>query len=352
MPFVSRQIVAVDLFCGAGGLTHGLESAGIEVVAGVDMDPAARFPFEHNNAGEFVQADVEKMSGRRLLALYPPGAIRVLAGCAPCAPYSTLRNAKSARATRGWRLLDEFTRLVRSTRPHLVTMENVPKLRRTAIFRRFVATLVESGYSVDTTVVRAERFGVPQFRRRLVLVASRVGEISAPIPLGRSKERTVRDAIGKLPRIRAGAPAIGDRLHRSAGLRSLNLKRIRASAPGRSWRDWDPDLRLECHARRRGRKFSPVYGRMRWDRPSPTITTQSFNYGSGRFGHPSQRRAISLREAAILQTFPSRYQFVPRGERVNLRQTGRLIGNAVPPRLGYHIGRALLRSAGRLPRGR
>ncbi|MGA9839434.1 MAG: DNA cytosine methyltransferase [Thermoplasmata archaeon] len=339
---MKRQIVAVDLFCGAGGLTRGLLSAGVRVVAGVDLDPDSRYPYEHNNKVRFIEADVSTLSARRIRDLYPKNSIKVLVGCTPCTPYSTLKNGRSPRATKGWQLLDQFARLVKGVRPHIVTMENVPKLRYAAIFRRFVRRLRDLGYHVDAQVLKAELYGVPQRRRRLVLVASRLGAISVPRPRANLRLRTVRDSIGLLPRLTAGALAKGDRLHRAAGLRVTNKLRIRASVPGGSWKTWRRKLRLQCHSSRKGRRFTPVYGRMRWDRPAPTITTQAYNYGSGRFGHPGQARAISLREAALLQTFPRRYQFTRPGETPSFRHVGRLIGNAVPVRLGERIGRSIV----------
>lgn len=335
--------MAVDLFCGAGGLTRGLQDSGIEVVAGIDLDPHARYAYEHNNGVPFVQTDVASLSARRLREMYPKGSIRLLAGCAPCTPYSSLKNGTKPQSTKGWRLLDEFARLIRGTKPHVVTMENVPKLRRTAIYSRFVKTLERLGYRVDAAVLKAELYDVPQRRRRLVLVASRLGEVNVPKPRRNLRVRTVRDAIHGLPRVAAGKYEGGDRFHRAAGLRRLNARRIRASSPGGSWRTWRKGLKVACHGRGRGRRFTPVYGRMQWGAPSPTITTQAFNYGSGRFGHPSQARAISLREAALLQTFPRRYQFSPPGSEVSLKVTGRLIGNAVPVRLGKVIGKTIRR---------
>lgn len=328
----------MDLFCGAGGLTRGLQSAGIKVVAGIDVDAQARFAFEHNNKSLFIQGDVRYLNPAVIRRLYPRGSVRILAGCAPCNAYSTLRNGRSIRSSKGWKLLDSFGNLVDKVRPDIVTMENVAKLSHKPIFRRFISRLRHAGYRVTFDIIDCARMGIPQRRRRLVLLASRLGEIKLPEPSRGGDLRTVRDAIGTLPPIEAGASSPRDRLHRSAGLRLVNLRRIKASKPGGSWKDWNPKLRLECHRRGRGPRFTPVYGRMEWDAPSPTITTKSFNLGSGRFGHPSQRRAISLREAALLQTFPRGYQFTPRREPVKFKTVGRLIGNAVPVKLGRKIG--------------
>ena len=157
--------------------------------------------------------------------------------------------------------------------------------------------------------------------------------------------RTVRDAIGKLPPIVAGGKASADDdLHIASRLSKLNLRRIHATPEGGSWHDWPASLRLACHRQESGRYYGSVYGRMAWDELGPTITTQCYGYGNGRFGHPEQDRAISLREAAMLQTFPRRYRFVPPGERPTFRNVGRHIGNAVPVALGRTIGQSIRRA--------
>jgi DNA (cytosine-5)-methyltransferase 1 len=155
--------------------------------------------------------------------------------------------------------------------------------------------------------------------------------------------KTVKMAIGHLESIRAGSSSKKDNLHRSAALSDVNMKRIKKSAPGRSWRDWDDDLRADCHKKGTGGTYGSVYARMKWDKPSPTITTQFYSYGTGRFGHPEQDRAISLREGAILQTFPKKYKFVPSDSKVEFKRLGRHIGNAVPVRLGKIIGKSIIK---------
>lgn len=166
-----------------------------------------------------------------------------------------------------------------------------------------------------------------------------------PIELKASESKlklTVKDAIGGLPRIAAGEKSADDPLHASAGLGAINLKRIRASTPGGTWRDWPKGLRASCHRRSTGKTYPSVYGRMEWDKPAPTMTTQCYGFGNGRFGHPEQDRAISLREAAIIQSFPKEYSFLAGGEEVTFERLGTLIGNAVPPKLGEAIGRSIL----------
>ena len=168
-------------------------------------------------------------------------------------------------------------------------------------------------------------------------MGSLLGEINIIEPTHNSKDIHVRDFIENLPHIAAGETDPNDPMHRSARLNTLNLKRIQCSKPGGSWRDWPEELRLSCHKKTSGKSFGSVYGRMKWDEPSPTMTTQCTGLGNGRFGHPTQDRAISIREAALLQTFPNTYAFFPEESEVSLTKASRYIGNAVPPKLGEII---------------
>ncbi|AYD89027.1 DNA cytosine methyltransferase [Actinomyces sp. 2119] len=343
------SIRAVDLFCGVGGLTHGLARAGIDVVAGIDIDPACRYPYEANNEARFVEGDVNDLEASEVERLVGGADVSLIAGCAPCQPFSTYsRSGRSKRRGSDWQLVETFGRLVREVQPDLVTMENVPQLLDHPVFSRFVEDL--SGYSVGWSVVQAARIGVPQTRKRLVLVASRLGDVGLPLSQEGKEARTVRQAIGGLRPIRAGESDPEDRLHVASRLSRVNLERIRHSKPGGTWRDWPEDLRAACHRKTSGATYPSVYGRMSWDEASPTITTQCFGYGNGRFGHPEQDRAISLREAAILQTFPPKYKFVRPDEPVRFNVLGRLIGNAVPVRLGEAVGQTLVAHAAQFTR--
>ncbi len=336
------MVSCVDLFCGAGGLTHGLIAAGVPVVAGVDLDEACRFPFETNNRGaSFHARDVATLSGAELMSWFGESDVRVLAGCAPCQPFSSYSQRYETVGTHRWGLLTHFGRLVADTLPHIVTMENVPAVTKHSVFLDFVATLRLHGYHVWHDVVECSRFGLAQRRRRTVLLASRFGPIRIQ-PDGAADFRTVRDVLKGLPRLKHGAQNRLDPLHAAAGLSPLNYKRIRASKPGGSWSDWPKQLVAGCHRKSTGRSYSGVYGRMRWDEPAPTLTTQFFGYGSGRFGHPSQARALSLREGAILQGFPPTYQFLSEGDPVQFKVLGRLIGNAVPVKLARAIGQSIV----------
>ena len=198
-------------------------------------------------------------------------------------------------------------------------------------------------YYVWYEVVFCPDYGVPQNRKRLVLLASMMGPINL-IPHTHTPNNyvTVRDAIGNLPTINAGEKNPLDPMHISTKLSEINLRRITASVPGGTWKEWPKELQLSCHKKESGASYPSVYGRMLWDEPSPTITTQFYGYGNGRFGHPEQNRAISLREGAILQSFPPEYQFIENGQIINKRKLGVQIGNAVPVALGQAIGISIL----------
>lgn len=336
-------LAAVDVFCGAGGLSHGLQAAGIPVVAGVDVDPRCRYPFETNIEGAFIERDVRDLTAEHLAPLWPDGATRILVGCAPCQPFSPHRRGRDTSAESQWSLLEQFGRLTLAVDADIVTMENVPRVGSTAVFSRFVSVLQEAGYHVSWRSCSGVDYGLAQSRRRLVLLASRLGEIVLHDGHLRGRSpRTVRDEISDLPAIASGAVDPDDPLHRSRNLTEVNLKRIRASIPGGTWETWPRELRAPCHRRRSGATFRNVYARMEWDKPAPTITTLAHNFGTGRFGHPEQDRPISLREAAMLQGFPRDYRFVGPTDSVHFSTIGRLIGNAVPPPLGAAIGQAII----------
>ncbi|MBL8207566.1 MAG: DNA cytosine methyltransferase [Blastocatellia bacterium] len=344
---MKRPVSAVDLFCGAGGLTHGFIIEGIKVQVGIDLDPACKFPYEYNNKSVFLQEDISDITADDLSPYYPDGHVKLLAGCAPCQPFSTYSQGHRNDDDKRWTLLREFARLAKELRPELITMENVPKLRDHEVFLDFVETLKNLAYQVTYSVVDGRYYGIPQHRRRLVLFASQYGEVEIEEPTHEVENfMTVRQTIASLERIAAGESSLNDSLHRASVLTAKNLQRIRASKPGGTWRDWDEELRTNCHTKKSGKTYPSVYGRMSWDDPAPTITTQCFGFGNGRFGHPEQDRAISLREAAMIQTFPENYKFVPPKEPVQMKIVGKLIGNAVPVTLGRVIARSILRHLG------
>ncbi len=339
------KIAGVDLFCGVGGLTHGLKKSGINIRAGIDFDSTCKFAYEANNNAEFISADISKIKGVDIEKYWNEEEVKVLVGCAPCQPFSTHSNkVKDKENGNKWNLLNEFIRLIEETEPDIISMENVPNLSNKEIFINFVSKLKEYGYNVQYKNVFCPDYGIPQKRRRLVLLASRLGEIEIIPPTHKKNNyKTVRDAIGNLEPIESGEKSKSDNLHFTTKLTDINLKRIKSSIPNGTWEDWDESLWLNCHKKETGKTYKSVYGRMSWDEPSPTITTQFYNYGTGRFGHPEQNRALTIREASILQSFPSNYKFVEKGKEVLLTKVGTHIGNAVPVNLGLAIGKSIIK---------
>ena len=332
----------VDLFCGAGALSHGFVQEGFLIACGYDIEEACRYPFEANNAAPFVRRDVASIDAEELAREFAINLPRVLLGCSPCQPFSRY---SQGREDLKWKLLEDFARLAVAISPDVLSMENVPQLstfKGGDILGEFVEHLATAGYRVKWRIADCLDYGVPQARSRLVLIASRLGDPTLPAPTHAPEHYlTVRDAIGDMPPLEAGRVDPQDRLHRTSSMSQLNLRRIKASTPCGTWRDWDDALVTDCHKRETGKGYGSVYGRMAWDHPSPTITTQFYGFGNGRFGHPEQDRAISLREGSILQTFPHDYAFTRQDGPITFKQVGRMIGNAVPVALARAIARAI-----------
>lgn len=338
-------IEVVDLFCGIGGLSYGLKSQGLKIKAGYDLDYTCAYAYHHNNDAEFRYEDIRKVTSEEINNTYSKGAIRVLAGCAPCQPFSSYAFKNKNKDPNKYSLLDEFGRLVEEVQPDIVTMENVPqilKFKLEHVFQRFVETLERNEYNVSYKVVFCPDYGIPQTRKRLVLLASKKGKIELIPPTHTAEDYvTVKDVIGGLPALEAGERDPNDALHKARALTPLNLQRIKATPANGSWTDWPKELQLKCHKRKSGKTFGSVYGRMDWNKPAPTMTTQCTGLGNGRFGHPEQNRAISLREAALIQTFPRNYRFFIDEKSVSTTLASRYIGNAVPPKLGEIIGKSI-----------
>lgn len=332
----------VDLFCGIGGLTHGFVKEGFNVVAGIDDDETCKYAYEKNNGATFIKKDIERVTADEIRDLYPKGDTKILVGCAPCQPFSryTVREGEDEK----WKLLRSFADLVRGVQPEIVSMENVPELEEHPVYKEFEEALEGEEYYVSAYTVYCPDYGVPQTRERLVLFASKYAKIEI-VKRTHTPERyrTVRDAIGRLEPIEAGQVSVKDPLHKARRLSELNLRRIRSTPAGGSWKDWDEELRLDCHKAETGKTYGSVYGRMKWDEPAPTMTTHCGGLGNGRFGHPDQDRAISLREAASFQTFTKRYKLIEPGVEVANKTLSRHIGNAVPVRLGVIIARSIKR---------
>lgn len=334
----------VDIFCGVGGLTYGFYLEGFDVVAGIDSDPFCRFAYEKNNHAKFIQADVSTLDSRIITDLFSKRKTKILIGCAPCQPFSSYTNKLSKKNQDQWALLRSFGRIIKEVQPEIVSMENVPSLASKPIFKDFVGTLHENHYHVWWSSVSCADYGVPQQRTRLVLLASKLGEIEM-LPPTHTPENyvTVRGTIGHLPRVEAGNIHESDGLHRAGIMSDLNMERIKNSKPGGTWKDWDPELVAKCHIRESGESYYNVYGRMEWDKIAPTITTQFTGFGNGRFGHPVQNRGLSLREGALLQTFPPDYEFFEPGSPYRLTHVAKHIGNAVPVMLARAIAKSIKR---------
>ena len=348
---------AVDFFCGAGGLTRGLLDAGVSVLAGIDANEACRRTYEKNNKpAKFVSADITLLRSadvKRLIRSIPKSEL-IFAGCAPCQPFSKQRRDMECSRDKKT-LLGEFGRLVMDCKPGYIIIENVPgiaKVKGNSTYNRFIQMIGEAGYSYSEAPLDAKWFGVPQTRRRWVVVASRFGKPDLPLPThgpGMLPYATVREAIQSYPHLKAGEidPMVPN--HRAAEISELNMKRLQATPKNGGGRlDWPDSLQLECH---KGdyTGHSDVYGRMKWDAVAPALTCRCYSISNGRYGHPVQNRAISLREAAKLQSFPDDYIFYGDSQ----KDIGVQIGNAVPVRLGYVLGKAIkafhLKKAGKRP---
>lgn len=323
-----------------------MKSKGFNILAGYDLDSTCRYAYETNNEAKFIYKDIKTVSADEIRAKYSKKSIRVLAGCAPCQPFSSYAFKNKKKDPNKYDLLYEFGRLVEEVEPDIVTMENVAQIlsfKEKPVLHDFVELLRRKEYKVWVNPVYCPDYGVPQTRRRLVLLASKLGDIKL-IPPTHTKDDyvTVKDVIGDLPKLKAGETDKNDPLHRAKVLSPLNMERIRCTPYGGSWHDWPEELILQCHKSEKGKTFGSVYGRMVWEHPAPTMTTQCTGLGNGRFGHPEQDRAISVREAALIQTFPKTYKFFADEKDVAITKASRYIGNAVPPRLGEVIAESII----------
>lgn len=328
---------AIDLFAGCGGLSLGLVSAGFHVKAAVEIDEKRAKTYSRNHpATTLFQRDVRGVSGEELLAAarMHRGRLDLVAGCPPCQGFSRIRrrNGKRAIADKRNNLVAEFGRLVLAIRPRAVMMENVPGLETDRRFAALIRSLRGAGYKVAWEILDLEEFGIPQRRRRLVMIGWR-GSLRPNFEgLPKSKPKTVREAIAKMPRI----PKALRSVHRYKTFRSSAvMKRIKAIPRNGGSRGQLPKtLVLKCHQKGKtvDRGFRDVYGRMSWDDVSPTITGGCINPSKGRFLHPVRHRAITLLEAARLQTFPIWYRF---DSACGKYPVAEMIGEALPPRFAH-----------------
>lgn len=337
----TQPLTAIDLFAGGGGLTVGLKRAGFQVVAAVELDKDAAATYRANHEEvELIEDDIQNVTGDRLLRASPTGAIDLVAGCPPCQGFSSL-TAKYRRDDPRNRLVAEMERLVEEVAPRAVMMENVPGLEMKGLARlqRFEARLRRLGYVVNRQVLQVADYGIPQRRRRLVLLAAKGLGVLMPqrthSRFGDDQLRrwtAVRTVLKNMPRpvtlqesFKLGDGPQDFDWHVVRTLSDENRRRLKRARVGRSWTSIDKRLRPLCH-KDRSVGFSNVYGRMRWVEPSPTITGGCTTFSKGRFGHPTQLRTISVREAALLQTFPKNYIF----DTDMMEAACDIIGNALP----------------------
>ena len=337
--------IAVDLFCGCGGLTLGLKRAGFRVLLGLDIDPLSIKTYKANHPDvEVWEKDIRDLNPSDLTAALGLKSRRLdlLAGCPPCQGFSTMRTLNGAVLVDDPRndLLLEFQRFVEALRPRAVMLENVPGLVGDERFSCFCKRMEEIGYLGDHCVLNAADYGVPQRRRRLIYLAGFGMRIPFADPSRRQKK--VRDAIGALPK----AGESGDPVHDIPERRTAKVMKLIRSIPknGGSRTNLPEEDQLDCHKRCTG--FKDVYGRMAWDDVAPTITSGCFNPSKGRFLHPEEDRAVTMREAALLQGFPRWYKFPTTDNKSALAL---MIGNALPPPFIAAHGKSIQKILKRMP---
>ena len=317
----------------------------MKILVGMDKDPNAEATFRANfPEAQFIRDDIRNLMPSHLEPHLPRRRARPLmfSACAPCQPFSKQNRRKSQLDVRA-SLLNEIHRFVRHLLPEYIFLENVPGIQRIdpsgGPIGRFLELLNELRYKIDHDVVDFRDYGVPQTRRRFVMIASLFGQVTLParthgLRHGNKPHSTVWEWIGDLPPIAAGGSNDEVPNHFAAKLSALNIKRIKKTPEGGDRRNWPKDLVLPCHKGHKG--HTDVYGRLRRDRPASTLTTRCISFSNGRFGHPTQDRALSVREAACLQTFPR--DFVFKGKLASMAMQ---IGNAVPVLLAQRFGEAI-----------
>lgn len=343
---MTKELKAIDFFCSAGGVTYGFRQAGIDVLGGIDIDISCKETYEKNNNVKFFHADVSNLKKKEVGKFFQIRKNQrnlIFIGCSPCQYYSNIKTDKT-KSSKTRLLLEDFQEFVDFYRPGYVFIENVPGLEKKedSPLQDFKNFLHENDYKVEDGIINAKYYGVPQNRRRYILMASRIRKKIALKQSDKENIKTVRDTIGDknvFPSIEAGTKDETEFIHSSAKLYDINLKRIKSTPhDGGDRRQWknNSELQVNCYKNHEG--HYDVYGRMKWDKPSPTLTTRFISYSNGRYGHPEQDRAISLREGAALQSFPMDYIFYSKGQGI----IAKMIGNAFPPELARRIGKTLL----------
>ena len=338
-------IGVIDFFSGCGGTSAGLWASGMEIVGAIDNDIDSVNTFAKNFSGAVtICEDIQLLALDKLDHLVKDPDSTLFSGCAPCQPFSQQRTMRPDFDPRKLLLL-RFADFIRRYLPAFVLVENVPGIQKVSReddgpFGTFLDILDELGYNVWFDVVNSLDYGVPQRRRRLVLIASRHGCVSMPRKTHAQDllpYTTVRDCIGDLSPLRAGQTDLVDLDHQAAALSRINLERISITPEGGGMESWPEEYQLNSRKKYKG--HTDVYGRLSWDAPASVMTTRCTSLSNGRFGHPEQDRAISIREAALLQTFPMDFCFSG-----SFMSRSRQVGNAVPPMLAEVIGRAILDS--------
>lgn len=346
-----NMLKAVDFFCSGGGMSYGMQQAGIKILAGIDFDNSCEETYKSNIIeAKFIHADIFDLEEKKLekeLSLKKNDKNLVLIGCSPCQFWSII-NTDRNKSEKSKDLLKEFRRFVEYFKPGYVVVENVPGvLRRKAEsgLEDFIEWLKENKYKVHFGVHQVGDYGVPQHRRRFTLIANGVNNVELEPVRSNSKPQTVRDVLGVkngFAKVKAGHQDNSPFMHTVAGLKEINIKRLSLTQKNGGTRlayADNPELAPNCHKNDK-ENFKDTYGRMWWDRPSPTITTKFFSISNGRFAHPEENRAISLREGAVLQSFPKNFIF----KTASIANTARMIGNAVPPKYASAIGKAIIQN--------
>lgn len=325
------NLLAIDLFSGVGGLTAGMHRAGFKTEMAFELDELASKAYNLNHKKtKVITKDIRKVDIEEVKQQLNGQTIHLLAGCPPCQGFSSIRRLNKSKPVNDDRngLINEYIHFIEELMPYTFMMENVPGLALDDSFHKARKILVKLGYYVDHQIVNVKDYGVPQSRKRLVMVGSRLGPLKVAEPI--NKKVTVRETIGSMP-----APEeTNDPLHKIFPVHTPKIYQLIKDIPhnGGSRKDLGKDRQLKCH-KKENIGFNDVYGRLRWDDYSTTITGGCLNPSKGRFLHPEQDRCISAREAALLQSFPKKYKFPVDASRSSIAL---MIGNALPPQFSYY----------------
>jgi len=347
----NKKLKAIDFFCSGGGMSFGLQQAGIDVVAGIDFDPDCKKTYETNIRGaKYILTDIKKLKEKDLskeVDIKKDDDNFIMVGCSPCQYWTIIRTNKD-KSQKSKNLLHEFHRFVKYYNPGYVVVENVPGIlnkHKESGLDKFVKKLERQGYLVHFEVVNLNNYGVPETRRRFSLIANRINNQKI-FPVPDNSCPTVADFIGATNgfyNIPAGHKDTTDLMHTTAKLSKKNIERLKLTPKNGGTRQaWaDTDLQINAYKKKNANiSFRDTYGRMSWDKPAPTITTKFFSISNGRFAHPDENRAISIREGATLQTFPKTYKFIGG----SVATIARMIGNAVPPLYAKQIGKIIIKN--------